>query len=491
MSETTHALIIAIEQYHNSVDFPDVQYANKDAKDFKQALLEIGVLKENITTLKSKATKGAIITSLRKISRIANKNDNIYFYYSGHGVFENSENYLTGVDAIKGSIPDTSITIAEVLGYFKDSACCKTLLFLDCCHSGFVAGKKARDINLKFSADDLKYKYKDEKYCYGFASCSEDEKSYPSIEFQNGIWTHFLIQALNGDAKGIYDGGVLFNDKLQTYLNQNTKEYTKRHTTHKENQTPISFGSFTDRFIVADLTKVFEKKAAEKAGKTPLKIDKVNMQYCFTGSIKRLRGFKNNHHVPTQVDDYTRKFVRDNCELDITEVINDLASKLRSNLKYKRSVLKPSMDRGSAMINTPDFDLIVTIEQNEDDPSEYKQTIAIENFSNSDIILNEAFNNVFDMFFDTIEFQLDKVLDLENLIDDIETLENPDITLDYEDFDISYVIIVIKGLGVEIEVTRESLFITQGHRSSPLKLYQTFQRITKELQSNRIYKLLK
>jgi hypothetical protein len=493
MPDTNYIIIISIEKYHNSNDFPDVDYANKDAEDFKNSIIHLDTDNNELYYLRNnKATKAAIISHIKKVTRSATEYDRIYLYYSGHGLFENSVNYLTGVDSSKNYISDTCVSIDEILGHLKDSTCQRNILFLDCCHSGFIAGKKTREINITFSADNLKYKYRNEKYYFGFSSCSTDEKSYSFHKLQNGAWTHFLLKALKGEAKYIYENSLLFNDKLQSYLNKKTKEYVKLNTTQKENQTPTTFGSSTDRFIVADLTRVFQKKAEEQTEMIVTEIEKVSLQYSESGRIINLPGFnkKKGHFVPGTYDFYTQSFVKKISSSEIEEEINQYANDIREGLRYKRKQAEPEIDSGLASINTPDFDFIIKIEQSEKENDKFIKTIMVENFKNSDIIFNTKFNSIFDCKFKTIQFNFKKPINLEDIIDKIEDLNNPKIVPIYDSVNITECKIDIKDLPLKIIVRRESLSVETHDLNSPKKLIVIFESAKKELNAKRILKYL-
>src|SRR5690606_25947565 len=99
-----------------------------------------------------------------------------------------------------------------------------------------------------------------------FASCKKDERSQTDLERKHGVWSYYLINALNGNATGIYDNDLLFSDKLQKYLGDETYQRVKMITPEKKNQTPIKYGKETaEKFIVADLSKTFLKKRAKSS----------------------------------------------------------------------------------------------------------------------------------------------------------------------------------------------------------------------------------
>jgi len=488
----TYALIVAVEHYHQPKHFPRVRYATKDAAELMEALLGIGVSKDDIKLLlDGEATKTAIEKEINNLVRKVTENDRIIFFFSGHGAYENKENYLLPSDCYNDDIESTSVSVNGILGKLNKSLCERNLLFLDCCHSGFEPGDDTKDIDRNFLADELIYNAKDEEYTLGFASCKSDQTSITHPKLQNGVWSHFLIKALRGDAGGIYEAGVLFSDKLQTYLNKTTKEYVKMNTDDKKDQVPIIFGNVTDRFVIADLNPIFEERDRVK------KVDDIS----FTNisllseeedSVKNLPGFQKGYHkVPTYLGSTPSGFIKDIGSQIIEEEINTLSEAIKKALNYKRLDIRATTDRGGGSIETSDFDYSITIEQSETDPGEYIITRSLENFKNSDIVTNPEFNAVFSRHFDKLTFELNKRINVSALIDKIEAFEKGSpITVDYNPLDTSTCKILIEGLNYEIEVDAASLSITTDYETSPERLITAFKETHKAILSNPELKML-
>lgn len=260
-SGTTYGIVIAIENYNESVNFPKVDYAEKDANDFIETFKILGYDTEYFTPLiNQNATKTTILSKIKTISQKAEVNDRIIIYFAGHGFYEGGKNLLASVDAVKTDKIDTCISIEHILGHLGKSLCRQNLLFLDCCHSGFIISNNERQGEDSFETEELIYQFRNEEFCIGFASCKSNQKSISHSKLNNGVWSHFLNQALRGSAKGIYDGNLLFSDKLQNYLKEQTSQFVKMHTETKKDQTPIKFGMETDKFIIADLTQIVGSK---------------------------------------------------------------------------------------------------------------------------------------------------------------------------------------------------------------------------------------
>lgn len=488
----TFCLIVAIENYNENADFPKVDYAEKDATDLIETFKMLGYDTSNfISLINNKATKSAIISKIKFISQSAEKNDRIVFYFAGHGFYEGGKNLLAPVDAVKLDKIDTCVSIDQILSYLTSSHCLHNLLFLDCCHSGFSIGTDERDGIDSFAADALIYQFRDEEFCIGFASCKSNQKSNSHAKLKNGVWSHFLNKALRGDAEGIYDGDILFSDKLQSYLKEQTYQFVKMNTEKKKDQTPIKFGTETDKFIIADLTAIFEEKRKNKT--TPeISISAVTLSNEDSGNIKNLPDFqKNFHKVPTFISSTTKQFVISKGAKLISEEINSISTLIKEHLKYKRIELIATIDEGSGSIVTPDFDYHLTLEQSLTKPSEYSLIRKLENFKKSEIVNSIEFNLIFDRHFNKLEFELSNEMEIEKVIDKIEALpENSGLRVDFSPSDLSSCKIIFDDSKIEVNIYKRSLSIETDYPTSPGKLIELFKESRKVILSHNMLTLL-
>lgn len=492
---STYALIVTVENYNQSASFRKVLFATKDGEDLQNTLHQTTPLHEDtfVTILNDKdATHKAIIAELNSICKSAAKDDRIIFFFSGHGAYIDDENYVIPVDAYTVNLKDHCISISTILGHLKKSECKRNILLLDCCHSGFEPGEIVKDVDNSFLADELKYTYRNEEYCCGFASSKSHEKSVSNTKLQNGVWTSFLIKALSGDAGKIYEHGILFSDKLQGYLNKNVSEFVKLNTSDKKDQTPIMFGNLTDRFIIADLNSVFEERE-KNATVTDISFTKVTIFSEDEGTVKSLPEFQKGYHkVPTSKYSGADSFIKTVGGSLVTTEIEEIADLVRKKLKYKRTEIEVYSESGSGAIVTPDFTYSMEIMQSDDDAGDYRLLRKLEGFSNSSIILERDFNSIFSNHFDNLEFGLPKKVNIEELIDTIEDMDDEESTVQvhYNPADLSSCTISLKDLDYEIKVTPDTFSITSNVQTSPVNLISAYKQTYKALLSKPELKLI-
>ena len=136
-------------------------------------------------------TTANILTSLEAQSK-ARSQDTILFYFSGHGFYDSStkETILSVYTTKKDALSTTGLAISQAIEIIMKSPAKQQLIWLDACHSGGV------DLISAIAAATKKSSY--EPNIYVIASCKSDEKSLELPHLEHGLFTHNLIQGLQG-----------------------------------------------------------------------------------------------------------------------------------------------------------------------------------------------------------------------------------------------------------------------------------------------------
>ncbi len=476
--QTTYVLIIAVENYLDPKSFPKVDYASNDADDLKEVLINNRISQdENITVLKNKkATNAAIRTELDRLTKYVTSNDRIFVFFAGHGAYAGERNFILPTDSYKTDILSTGVSIEYILGILKKAKTNKCILLLDCCHSGFVPGTDERGIDDSFMADELSYKYRGEEYICGFASCKSSQTSISHHSLKNGVWTHYLIKALNGDAKGYYEKGLLFSGALQNYLNKEVSSFVPMNSAKKRKQTPVMFGNISDRFIIADLNNSIEEKRRIVAVEDNT-LKEVSLLNLDSGNIKSLSGFiKGSHTTPKTIYSGANDFVQKIGKNEIKDEIDELAPQIKNVLNYKRKDVQADSGDGLGSIVTPDFTYSMELKQSNTNADEYVIIRRLEDFTNSHLVLGGDFNKLFDGLFKKLEFKVSRKIDVEALIDMVEEMEDNDsIEIDYNPSDTSTCTITFREFEYEIFVTSESIAFQTPYSTTPVKLIEAYK----------------
>ena len=150
----TYAVVVGISKYE-SPGIPQLEFAHKDAiffSDYLKSKAGGSVPEENIRLLVNEsATYGAIYDALDWLLTTCQKDDLVYFYFSGHGDMENTTIYNLGfllcyntprTNYINSAVRIEDLNnIANTLSVTNNA---NVVLITDACHSGNLAGSGFR-----------------------------------------------------------------------------------------------------------------------------------------------------------------------------------------------------------------------------------------------------------------------------------------------------------------------------------------------------------
>ncbi|MBS7654432.1 caspase family protein, partial [Candidatus Bathyarchaeota archaeon] len=190
------AVVIGISDYSDTQN--DIQYADDDALDMLNALTSVyGFKRENIRLLISdytgnNATRGNIINAIDWLSKNADDDDEVVFFYSGHGA-RGKANDGDGELVDEAIVPYECTTasliwdgeLAQMFSKFETS---RIIFIFDSCYAGGMTDLKANGRIVVMA-------------------CSESGLSYEGATWGNGQFTYYFVD------QGIISG------KADTYDN--------------------------------------------------------------------------------------------------------------------------------------------------------------------------------------------------------------------------------------------------------------------------------
>jgi hypothetical protein len=203
------ALVVGISQFHDK-HLPRLNFTSKDAKDFTNFLLDpnVGHFKpENVHSF----TDGEVTTrqlkmELNWLARSAQPNDMVVIFLSSHGTPRNRDtadvNYIATSDTEtepEDNLFGSSIPLADISDIVRSRVKAKrTVILLDTCHSGAAIKGAQAGAALKDSApsDNAIDRIRQGVGRAILTSSSPDEQSYEGKPYDNGYFTHFLLEAL-------------------------------------------------------------------------------------------------------------------------------------------------------------------------------------------------------------------------------------------------------------------------------------------------------
>ncbi len=234
------ALIIGNEDYSsyqtglsNEVN---VDFAENDARVFRDYLIKTLGADENKVDMKINATLTQMkqsINKLVKLAEVAEGQAEIYFYYSGHGLPDETtkEGYLVPVD-VSGMDITSGIKIDDLYNKLTEIPSARVTVILDACFSGGARNQGLVALKaVKVAAKGPRLNGN----IVVLTSSSGQESSAVYRDKGHGYFTYFLLKSLQ-DSKGKITYKELFD-----YVKKKVAEETV--IRENKTQTPQAFSS--------------------------------------------------------------------------------------------------------------------------------------------------------------------------------------------------------------------------------------------------------
>jgi hypothetical protein len=231
------AVIVGVGAYTN---MPALRYTDDDAYRFYAFLKSVdggGLRDEQVRILiDEEATRKRILETAKDLFGKAHTDDLILFYFSGHG--------LKG-----GFLPYdfdgyyNKIYYEELAALLEQSNAAYKICFADACHSGGLFAEDPSQVSEELARyyEDL---YRRSTGTAIIMSSKAEETSLESAGLRQGVFSHFLIRGLKGEADADGDGIVTI-EELFNYIYVNVRAYTGMQ------QSPLIRGDFDPRMPVA------------------------------------------------------------------------------------------------------------------------------------------------------------------------------------------------------------------------------------------------
>jgi hypothetical protein len=214
------ALLIGISQFQDP-QWRNLRYSEKDARDLAAALKDPArghFDQVRLLTRPEQTTRTAILAALRQLQQEATRPDDVVVVYvSAHGTLARDgqgelRRYLVTQDASYRAIPQTALSMDVLKAEFDKLPSRRRLLVLATCHSG--SGKSLLPKELEEELAGIKSGFyarpleESSRASMVFAACDWGETAREDEGLRNDIYTHFLIEGLNGAADRNADGAV-------------------------------------------------------------------------------------------------------------------------------------------------------------------------------------------------------------------------------------------------------------------------------------------
>lgn len=249
--DSGRALVVGIGQYQE-LDPLGTAPIN-DAEDVTKLLLSprhCGYQAKNVQTLlNGDASKAAIVAGLQKLAANAQPNDTVVVYFSGHGAQRlsgpDAGTYLCPPEFESARPQETGVEAEELTVLLQDIPAQRLLVLVDACHSGAAArfkGAYGDATKWGFGGPGLDALVQGKGRVI-IAASAADEPSWILQRFRNSLFTHFLLQGLQGEVADKSDGLIRVLD-LFSYLADKVRSV-------KDAQNPVLKTHTQDNFPIA------------------------------------------------------------------------------------------------------------------------------------------------------------------------------------------------------------------------------------------------
>ena len=206
---STKALIVGVSDYEPAGSGgPDLNYCDDDAEDMKDVLLDGGWSQSDITMLKdSQATEANIKSNLNSIASSTTSTSLSVFSFSGHGTQSGGKEAICPHDINSNLIYDDELN--AILDNFNGRVVC----IIDTCHAGGMGPDGGKGNESEFNATQFTMNFIETLGAGNenrviLMACAANELSYEHPDLENGVFTYYVVEGLEGAADSNSDGKI-------------------------------------------------------------------------------------------------------------------------------------------------------------------------------------------------------------------------------------------------------------------------------------------
>ncbi len=196
-------LAIGITQYKN---VSKLEFSANDARSVAKAYREVGGLSEKSIKLlvDDEAQKPNEINVPKMESAITaflkgqTKQSTAVLFFAGHGFRVKSDFYLVGNEFSDESPEATGLPLGKLRSMLMDCQAKTKVVILDCCHSGSFGS----------ASTELATTLRSVPGCVAITASRPEQESLETSELRSGVFTHWLVRGMRGDANAKVDGRI-------------------------------------------------------------------------------------------------------------------------------------------------------------------------------------------------------------------------------------------------------------------------------------------
>jgi len=242
-------VLVGVNQYDDKINYGSLHVCVKDVEVVREQLIaggfdiaRIRLLTDNTEELPARDN---ILVALQSIADATEPDDLLLFYYSGHGDEDKGESYLVARNGRRLVLRDTAVSVSRVKEIMEQAPARAKILILDSCHSGADIGGKGPK---PMSAEFIRRVFEQAEGLAILASCKQGQLSYEWGEKERSVFTHYLLEALAGQADRNGKGFVTVQD-INLHVTDGVKLWAAQHDV---SQTPTLQYTVAGDIVICD-----------------------------------------------------------------------------------------------------------------------------------------------------------------------------------------------------------------------------------------------
>jgi hypothetical protein len=214
------AVLVGVNGYEDKANYGQLHVCVKDVEAIYEQLVAGGFAPDRIRLLTDHMaelpTRANILTALKAVADATEPNDLLLVYYSGHGDEAGGESYLVARDGRRLVLGDTAVSVSRVKAIIEEAPAHAKVIILDACHSGAdIGGKGPKPMSEEF----IRRVFEQAEGLAILASCKQEQLSYEWQENERSVFTHYMLEALAGQADRDGKGFVTIQDANRHVMN--------------------------------------------------------------------------------------------------------------------------------------------------------------------------------------------------------------------------------------------------------------------------------
>ena len=229
------ALLIGVNEYKN---FRKLNYCGADVQAVGKRLALAGFNADKVVVIQDAAMrslqpdKEKIVTQIKLLLEASQPDDLVLLAFAGHGVRVGGKSYLAPYEAEPPQSPQDEASLKTLISLdwvYEELQACPAgmkIFLVDACQNRLFKGDQRsveRGVPLESIGQSLEHA---PKGVLQLTACAAGEVSHESESLGHGVYTHFLLEALEGKADYNHDG-VISLKEASLYTSDRTEEYVR------------------------------------------------------------------------------------------------------------------------------------------------------------------------------------------------------------------------------------------------------------------------